>query len=323
MAASTSDKITDTRNGARPISTTVTSPRSIGGTTLTCQALTGWPTASKVHFVTYQKNTNDEPIAGTQLDCYGIVSGNTITSFTVVDGTDAGNAIGDVVEMLPTAAWGQGLADALTAEHNRNGTHATVTATSVTASGNVQAGSALIADTISEKTSNTGVTVDGLLIKDGYTRAFDKSALSTDSNPYKFSVYRNGAWTASSSPQKIQFDTELYDTNNNYDNVTNYRYTAPVSGYYHFDACVSTAQTSGIGYGPVLYVNGSNSTGKLGNRVMSGFTSTGFYIGTTVSADLKLTAGDYVEVYYICGTGDTGDTGQNTVYFNGHLISRT
>lgn len=121
MAASVNDKITDTRNAARPVTTTVSSGRSSGGTTLSCASLTGWPTASKVHFVTYQIDTNSDPVAGTQTDCRGIVSGSDITSFSVIDGTDTGNSIGDVVEMLPTAAWGQDLADALSTSHDRDG----------------------------------------------------------------------------------------------------------------------------------------------------------------------------------------------------------
>lgn len=121
--ASLTDKITDVRNGARPVSARVVVARNIAGTILNCNSLTGWPTASKVHFVTYQIDANSNPIEGTQLDCYGIVSGANITNVTVVDGTDGGNNIGDVVEMLPTAAWGQDLADALTKEHDRDGSH--------------------------------------------------------------------------------------------------------------------------------------------------------------------------------------------------------
>lgn len=121
--ASLTDKITDVRNGARPNSARVTSARSIGGTTLSCNSLTGWPTASKVHFVTYQIDSSNNPIDGTQLDCVGIRSGNDLTQVSVIDGTDGGSSIGDVVEMLPTAAWGQDLADALTKEHDRDGSH--------------------------------------------------------------------------------------------------------------------------------------------------------------------------------------------------------
>ena len=133
MSASTSDKITDVRNASRPNTARVTTARDIGVTNLACNDLSGWPTASKVHFVTYQLDTNSNPIAGTQLDCSGIVVSNTITNMEIIDGTDGGNSIGDVVEMLPTAAWAQDLADALTADHERTGAHkASITLTTPT-----------------------------------------------------------------------------------------------------------------------------------------------------------------------------------------------
>lgn len=121
MSAAITDKITDVRNAARPNSARATGTRAAAGVSLACDNLAGWPTASKVHFVTYQVNSSSNPVAGTQLDCSGIVSGNTIGSFTVIDGTDLGNAVGDYVEMIPTAAWGQDLSDALTSTHNRSG----------------------------------------------------------------------------------------------------------------------------------------------------------------------------------------------------------
>lgn len=131
MSASTNDKITDVRNGSRPNTATVTTARSINGTNLACNDLSGWPTASKIHFVIYQIDTNSNPVAGTQLDCSGIVSGNTITQLSVLDGTDGGSAIGDVVEMLPTASWAQDLSDALIAGHERDGSHSAAGAASV------------------------------------------------------------------------------------------------------------------------------------------------------------------------------------------------
>lgn len=133
MSASLTDKITDTRNGARPNSARVSTGRTAGDTTLTCNSLTGWPTASKVHFVTYQIDTNSNVVAGTQIDAYGIVSGDTITNMTITDGVDVGNAVNDVVEMLPTAGWGQDLSDALTLEHDRTGAHTSALVTTLKA----------------------------------------------------------------------------------------------------------------------------------------------------------------------------------------------
>lgn len=132
MAASTGDKITDVRLATRPNSARVTSPRGTGVTSLSCDNLSGWPTASKVHFVTYQIDSSSNPIAGTQLDCSGIVSSNTIGSFTVIDGVDTGNSVNDVVEMLPTAAWAQDLADWGTNQHTRTGAHTGITTDTIT-----------------------------------------------------------------------------------------------------------------------------------------------------------------------------------------------
>jgi hypothetical protein len=111
MAASTSDKLTNTASTttARPQPTQVTSTRSAGVFTLSCNALTGWPTDTKVHFCTYKLNTAGAKIVGSQIDMDGIVSGTSIGSITIRGGTDVGNAISDIVEMAPTAAWGYDL----------------------------------------------------------------------------------------------------------------------------------------------------------------------------------------------------------------------
>src|SRR5687767_8010800 len=54
-------------------------------------------------------------------------------------------------------------------------------------------------------------------------------------NPYKFSVYRGSSnQTVASGFVKVQLNTELFDTNNNFDGVTNHRYVAPVNGFYFF-----------------------------------------------------------------------------------------
>lgn len=138
MAGSVNDKITRTRNGARPNSARVTGSRTAGASSLSCDNLAGWPTSATtaVKGVTYKIDTNNNVIAGSQLDFKGLVSGNNIGSFTIVDGTDNGNAIGDVVEMLPTADWGDDLATALQKEHSQlDGSHTGINSTSITNTG--------------------------------------------------------------------------------------------------------------------------------------------------------------------------------------------
>jgi len=123
MAATITDKFSKVSTGVRPLTTTVDGTRATSGATLTCADLTGWDTDTAVHGVTYKVDGQGAIVAGSQLDFKGIVSGNTITNFTVTGGTDAGNAVGDIVQATPTAAWAKDLADGLVAEHNEDGTH--------------------------------------------------------------------------------------------------------------------------------------------------------------------------------------------------------
>jgi hypothetical protein len=125
MAASSTDKITNTASTttSRPQATQVTSTRAAGVLTLAGNSFTGWPTStdSKVHFCTYKLNTSGAKIAGSQIDMEGILSGTTIGSIVIRGGTDVGNAIGDIIEMAPTAAWGYDLYQGLSVSHNKDG----------------------------------------------------------------------------------------------------------------------------------------------------------------------------------------------------------
>jgi hypothetical protein len=125
MAASSVDKITQARGTAgNPVVTTVSAARTVDGTSLTCTALTNWPTDTQVHFITYSKNADGSKNNSSQLDWKGTVSSSTsITSMVLKNGTDAGNAVGDYVEMGPTASWAEDLYDGLTNEHSSAGVH--------------------------------------------------------------------------------------------------------------------------------------------------------------------------------------------------------
>lgn len=137
MPASINDKIIQAENGGNPQPTTVSSPRSIGGTSLSCVALTNWPTATAVHLITYKKKADGTMDRTTLCLWKGIVSGTTIGTLTLKGGTDAGNVVGDFVEAAPTSAQWQDLVDGLLKEHNTDGTHGDVTADSLTVSGTV------------------------------------------------------------------------------------------------------------------------------------------------------------------------------------------
>lgn len=159
MVASLTDKFTDTYNAANPNVARVTATRSAGGSSLSCDNLAGWPTATKVHFSTYKINTSNAVVAGSQIDWQGIVSGTSIGSLTRITGaTDNGSAIGDVVELNPTASWAHDLYSGLTVEHNQDGTHKAVTATSLTNAGTLtQTGVATFSSNLKVNDASTAV----------------------------------------------------------------------------------------------------------------------------------------------------------------------
>ena len=122
MVASISEKLTLAGNGTRPVPTTVGTLRGVGNTSLICADLTGWPISTACHFITYKIDGNRNVVAGSQTDWKGIVNSSTINSLTVTGGADAGNAVGDIVEILPTAAWGNDTIQAIQAHANQDGT---------------------------------------------------------------------------------------------------------------------------------------------------------------------------------------------------------
>lgn len=121
MAAIT-DKFSGASNGSRPVPTTVTSTRSSGVTTLQCAALTGWRTTNPVHFATYRTDAQGVKIDSSQCDWKGIVSGTQITNLSLRAGTDTGNAIGDTVVSMPTAAWADDFVDGVSVVLDVDGT---------------------------------------------------------------------------------------------------------------------------------------------------------------------------------------------------------
>lgn len=129
MTAAIGDLITQATNGTRPVPTTLTAIKSIGASNISCGALTGWPTASAVHFIIYTIDTNGNKVVGTQTDWKGIVSGTSITGLVLKAGTDNGYSIGAVVEAAPTAAWADDLFSFGTQDHDTQGRHSKLTDT--------------------------------------------------------------------------------------------------------------------------------------------------------------------------------------------------
>lgn len=109
-----------------------------------------------------------------------------------------------------------------------------------------------------------------------------------------FSVYLNTPQTIPSNTYtKIAFDTEDFDTNNNFDSTTNRRFTPTVAGYYQFNLSASPYTNAGTSeVFLAFYKNGSlvyetRTSGVTTNYNLSSFSGIIYCNGST----------DYIEFY--------------------------
>jgi hypothetical protein len=148
-------------------------------------------------------------------------------------------------------------------------------------------------------------------------KKLDKSLLTTDSNPYKFSAYRVAAQNVGTAATKITFDTEEFDTNSNFATGT---YTIPSTAFYQINFTVTcTSAGTGTNLTVYLYKNGSpiwlqNVDANAGNSP-----------GVTHSKLWSLTAADTLEVYAATSVAakalDVATTYNNS--FSGFYVSKT
>jgi hypothetical protein len=127
-----------------------------------------------------------------------------------------------------------------------------------------------------------------------------------------FSAYLNSTQAFTGGVfTKVQLNAEEWDTNNNFDSSTNYRFTPTVAGYYQINCQAGSIATtySGDNY-VVIYKNGST--------YKTSFLSTH---GTpTLSAMVYLNGStDYVELYARLGTSQNMNASSTSTYMSGFL----
>ena len=152
-------------------------------------------------------------------------------------------------------------------------------------------------------------------------------------NTPAFAAYMSSAQTfAENTETKIQFDTEVFDTDSAYDKDTNFRFVVPsgeggkyllTAGAFMYGSSVELGSTI------IAYANGST---KLGTATANNDTGHGDGEGgagsLTISVIVSLSAADYVEIFGISNlTGSVAGTpitvGANTyrqVYFSMHKL---
>ena len=127
----------------------------------------------------------------------------------------------------------------------------------------------------------------------------------------------------SSGWKKIPFsvDTGFYfNIGGNYD-TTNYKFTAPVDGFYQFGLNQRIDGGNGNYFRVAFWINGSDQSGNNYPGGMSIYRDNdGFnYVSLTISCLIKLDANDYVEPYAYSNT-DTAWTLQDESQFYGYLV---
>lgn len=278
---------------------TVQSSRSSGASTIIVDTVTGINVTGFSGSMgtphTFTDPITSETITviseATAVDFTGHVDGSNLEIDDIAPGyVDNGSEVGDIIIIRPTTQWSDNLAETLEVAHNDDGT-----------------------------LKNDAVTTN--VIDDDAVTApkvvgIDKSNLTTDSNPYKFRVRRAAAFNSASggAPTKIAFDTEDFDTNNNFTGGT---YTAPVAGFYHFNAFY--LMTNPNAYISIrLYKNGA-----LYQMGQQNFISNAD-VGVTFSDTIQAAASDTFEIYVVTGTaGASSTTTGFQPTFSGFLVSRT
>lgn len=113
---------------------------------------------------------------------------------------------------------------------------------------------------------------------------------------------------------KIQFNVEEFDTASCYDNVTNFRFTPNVAGYYQVSGMFTNATTP-AGAGASVYKNGASykrlfSTNGTANTSSAGGSCLVYLNGTT----------DYVELWGVTNSTQNAFAFADSTYFQASLV---
>ena len=163
------------------------------------------------------------------------------------------------------------------------------------------------------QTGNTGK----VLQTDGSTTSWQTNSSAGFSS--KCRARRTSAQNvAANSWTKIQFNTEDFDIGSEFDNVTNYRFTATTAGYYQVNASVAfTANAGDLEIGIALYKDGSVYS------IAYGFRKGGNNASANISDLVYLASSGYIEVYawQDNGTRAIDITSGNQAYISIHRLS--
>ena len=247
----------------------------------------------------------------TPVDAYS-VSGTTLTTTaTTPSGTDNVTVqfLGDVVDFGEPSDDSVSTVkiqdDAVTAAKLANSINTEIAAntakvTNATHTGDVTGATALTIATDAVDIAMLSAT--GTADSTTFLRGDNAWASAGGDNTPAFQAWRitSSQSIAHDTDTKLEFQSEVYDTDNAYDNSTNYRFTVPAgeAGKYMFYCGVhADCETNGAFSGAIVRakVNGSYMIIFNDTNYNSGYIRKASFAGSAV---LDLAAADYVELYF-------------------------
>lgn len=167
-----------------------------------------------------------------------------------------------------------------------------------------------------QSADNTGI----LQLKSGGTTiaTISSTGLQQNVGAPAFSAYNSSVQSIPHNTfTKVQFQTESFDTNSNFDNVTNYRFTPTVAGYYHVTEQVGLSSLTANSMS-VIYKNGGAISYSPVAVGWSGISNT----LSSTAIDIYMNGStDYLEVYVYQASGGAINTinAANTTIFSAFL----
>jgi len=183
---------------------------------------------------------------------------------------------------------------------------------SIVVNGDTSGAVTLSAPAVAGTVTVTLPAASGTMLTTASTGVVTQAMLSTNvaGNGPSFSAYQSTFQTLTSNVvTKILYQSELWDTNSNYDTSTSI-FTPTVAGYYQINAAVCTGASSSQQI-LAIYKNGAlyqrNDIPSININQISSIVSLN---GST----------DYIEIYASFGTGQITSANVNLNWFNAALV---
>ena len=186
--------------------------------------------------------------------------------------------------------------------------------------------------------SSTG---DGyaVILEDATANAFDggpfvlSEAPISVANPAFKAIMQTGIngdqAVSNNTSTKVQFKQKVYDIGGYYDNVTNYRYTPLIAGYYQITASLQEISGTDVSDIMVQVKKNGGDTHSQGRMKLMGLSNDDMNASIASVTDVIHMTGttDYLEVYIQSYSEDSSSPEVNdldtSTFFAGHLLTRT